>query len=282
MKLTPKKFQTGSLWDPKTRSKAARLAKEGYPIGFYNRGVCGIWGNGQSLAFVGRVQKAKGEKRQGKPLAFSVSTRRLTSFLDRENIHPELHKLFADAQETADRFGSLCFFRFPITQDATSHLPQTMVSLSDEGIPIAQNWDPWGHDPVWDLINEFHQLGINYPAVTSMNISGQTEIVDQAEALDFCRRRGIPIFLSDPRDNGEIVGTYPIINLNKEGATLIRHGNLPVEILSQIMEVDIKTKGAIAHKHQPHQYPPDLIKGLSPKEARTKILAYIDEYGRHI
>jgi hypothetical protein len=271
------KTEVASLRSPYARQKAADLAKEGQPIGSYNRGVCAIWGDGANPEFPATVAKIKGELRGNRPLAASLSTERFVEMLDLSKVPPSLHDTFLNAKKLADATGSLCFFRAPITDAAARTLPPSMVSEID-GVKIIQNWDAKGHRPTHKLLRAFEHEGIEFPAVTSMNVSGEPEITSQQQGIEFSQVRGIPMFLEDPKDPHRAVGSYTILGLSDSGLQLVREGNIPSEVIQKLLGVEIDTSDhTVAKSMKPLSFDSTRLEGVDPRFARIAILSSLQD-----
>ncbi|MBI3443439.1 hypothetical protein HY008_02115 [Candidatus Woesebacteria bacterium] len=267
-------MKIGSIWEPEDRRQAALFAREGQAIALFNRGVCAILGDGENEKFVEKVATIKGGERKDRPLAGTVRTEELVEIIDRSLIPQKYHELFLNSQELSSRIGSLCFVRVPILETSASEFPTSMVK-SEDGKFYFQNWDPWGHYPVWSLIEEMVEMGIKYPAITSLNVSGEAEIVEQEEGASFAENSGIPIFLKDARDFGRVRGSYAILGVSNEGLSLVRHGNVPVEILEFLLDKPVLVDGAKGPNFPQHEFPSSLIENLSPPTARSAIIFYL-------
>lgn len=272
--------EVGDLRDPQAREKAARLTAQGKPIGLYNVAVSAILGDGSNPAFVESVSRIKGEKRGQRPLAACLTTEQFVELLDPTKISSELHDKFFNARDLASRTGSLCFFRGPITKQAAVRLPQSMVSEID-GVSVIQNWDAAGHQPTNLLLAKMRAEGVEYPAITSMNESGNPEIVDQHEAVVFSQDHGLPMFLSDEKTNPKVTGSYTILELNPSGLKLLREGNIPSAMLSILLDAPIDTEGATTAKSaNPLTLPEgelDAFKTVDPKIGRIAILSALNK-----
>lgn len=278
MRNMPYQCEVKSIWDAKARRKAAVLVKKGFPIGVYNRGVCAIWGDGRNKEFIKKVAEIKGEERNSRPLAATLSTQEIVSLMDTSKIPETLLPIFSKAEELTARLGSLCFIRFPIKESAIKGLPSSIISYSADGTAILQNWDPDGHNVVHLLVQEMRKHLVLFPAVTSMNISGQPEIIDQDDGIKFSREHKIPLFLYDLRDKGAVKGSYTIFSLDSKGVKLVRDGNIPAHLFAHLLEMDFDRSEAKAAKHPQLDFPASLTQGLNPSEARIAILSYVHGY----
>lgn len=276
-----RRYQTEvvSLWDEAARHKAAKLIAQGLPVGVYTRGVCAIWGDGSNPTFSESVARIKGEDRIGKPIAASLLSQALVKYLDATKIPRCLHPIFLQGEELVNRTGSLCLLRLPLTQEAANRLPSALVS-EEHGTHFIQNWEAQGHKAISLLVGKMIKLGVSYPGVTSMNISGKAEIVNQQEGVAFSRERGIPLFLLDPRDRGKVCGSYTILGVDPRGVQLIREGNIRGSLFERLLGTSLDMSKAVKAKYAQLEFPQTLLAGLNPKEARIAILSFFHGYQR--
>ena len=273
--MSPQPTEITSVWEPQAREHAADLVLQGEAIGTYNRGVCAIWGDGESPHFPTRVAQIKGEKRGERPLAASLRTSTFVEMIDPTKISPDLHDLFLKADELAKRTSSLCFIRAPITEAAAAKIPAAMLSRSADGTPLLQNWDPEGHEPTLLLLEELYKKGIVYPAVTSMNVSGTPELVTEEEGIAFSKKTKIPLFLTDPRDPKKVQGSYTILGIHQDGIELVRDGNIPAKLIQRLLGVPIDTSHARPPSHPQTAFPETLLMQKHPADGRTAILTFV-------
>ncbi len=262
----------GSFWDPAAREKAAQLIAQGEPVGAYVRGVCGVWGDGRNFEFVDAVCRIKGERRKNRPLAASLPSRLVVSLVDASMIPDPLRPIFLDADELSAHLGSLCFIRLPITDEAARQLPEVLVSHTENGTPILQNWDPTGHEAALDLVDKLLALEVCYPAITSMNISGQPEIVKQDQGIAFATSTGIPMFLVDHQDKGLVRGSYTILAVDSHGVTVVREGNIPSDMLGAILNKPLNHSHIVASKFPQPIIDHSSIDTRDPKAIRNSLI----------
>jgi len=274
--MSPQPTEVASVWDSQAREYAGDLVLQGEAIGTYNRGVCAIWGDGDNPLFPARVAQIKGEKRGERPLAASLRTSTFVDMIDPTKISPDLHELFLKADELAKRTSSLCFIRAPITEAAAAKLPPAMISRSSaDGTPIIQNWDPEGHEPTLLLLEQLYKKGVEYPAVTSMNVSGTPELVTEEDGIAFSKKTNIPLFLTDPRDPKKVKGSYTIVGIHQQGIELVRDGNIPASLIEQLLGIPIDTSHARAPSHPQTVFPETLLTDKHPADGRTAILTFV-------
>lgn len=274
---TSNSFRTGSIWERSDREYAARMIADGDLVGVFNRGVNAIWVDGQNLEAVGKMQTVKREAKGGRPVALTIGFDRLTTMIDSDVLTDEVRRFLMATEDIKDHLGSLCFLRVPLKDEYTQVVPFSSLSTDAQGRYWIQTWDPFGHESTEDLIKIAESLGVEFPAVTSMNISGQPEIVDQNEGEEFSRKGGIPIYLRDPRIHDRIKGSYTIITLGENGVEVTRDGNIPHRILKPIFGgLSFSTDKMTTPKYPQMEFPDSLITGLSVREIRVAILRYVN------
>lgn len=232
------KTEVGQMGDVADTRRAARWAAQGYVIGTYLDGVDAIWVDAHHPDAAVKIRTIKGEKRQGKPLSTALEAADLVPLLDVELIPSALHGIFLDPAELDGRLGALSALRVPIHPTAARQLPDFMTSHSTEGVFWLQNWLPAGHEAGVLLVHELKKVGVDLPAVTSMNVSGRPEIADQGEALAFSQDHGVRMLLNDPHPNSEIRGSYPILAVGPDGVVLLRAGHFPGELFRDLLNYD--------------------------------------------
>lgn len=273
---TSNSFRTGSIWERSDRKYAARMIADGGLVGVFNRGVNAIWVDGQNLEAIGKMQAIKGEARVGRPVALTIGFDRLTTMIDSDALTDEVRRFLMITEDIKDYLGSLCFLRVPLKEEYRQDVPVSSLSTDTQGRYWIQTWDPFGHEPTEDLIKIAESLGVKFPAVTSMNINGQPEIVDQNEGEEFSQKSGIPIYLRDPKIHDRIKGSYTIITLGERGAEVTRDGNIPYRVLQPIFGLSLYIDNMASPKYPQMEFPDSLITGLSSREIRVAILRYIN------
>ena len=268
-------FFVKSLHDPLARREAVELVKKGEPVGIYNRGVCAIWGDGNSSKFYEKVTQIKGEGRAKKPLATTLKTRDFVSLIDSDEVPEILHSVLLNAGRLAGRVGSLCFLRMPIKREIAEKFPDYIVSKNEDGKYEMQNWDAAGHTQTNAFVKLLLKNGISLPAVTSMNISGSPEIVDQKEGIDFARKTGIKLFLIDEKDPGLAKGSFTILGIGKSGLKIIRDGHVPGHIFPYLLQMEVDVNDAIPAKYPQIEFPQGFFEEGTPTRLRRKVIDYI-------
>ena len=119
---------------------------------------------------------------------------------------------------------------------------------------------------------------IELPAATSMNASGQPELVEQDAGVEFCRVHGVSIFLSDPDSKRQVKGSFPIIQVDKMGIKLIREGHFPSIIFKHLLRGwQIDLTGYRPANHPLVQLPTELLSGgMVGDQLRLALLEHLD------
>ncbi len=272
-----------SIWEPTARNIGTALLKAGYPVGFFNRSVCGILVDSQNIAGVERIYQIKGESRIGKVMPAVFESPRLVDMIDETRIAPDFCRIVLNARELTSRIGSLCFLRVPITQDAANELPAIMVSRTSDNIPCIQNWDPRGYTAVRLLFREAVKQGVRFLAGTSMNTSGHPEITYQEDGIAFARNHNIPLFLTETRQKQIAQGSYPIISIDQTGVKVIRHGFFPSELFRILLSCeDIDTGNAIQSKYPQMQVREELAITTNPYQLRNLLIEHLNGLSNNI
>jgi hypothetical protein len=275
---TPDQLTIGSLWERKDRRLAALALTRGEVIGVFNRGVNALWLDAESAGAVEKMHAMKGEQRARRPVALTLGFEEFAPMIDRARLPNKVRRLLEDPDELRGMLGSLCFVRAPVHKEHQDKLPSAAISFDEGGQPWLQSWDPWGHRPTSQLIREARLQGVRFPAVTSMNVSGEPEIVDQELGQMFSHDRGVALYLRDPHANPRLTGSYTIITLSERGIELTRDGNVPGVALKMILGSLLQLDGARRANHPQILFPSDLADGLSASGARMAILLFLAEY----
>ena len=274
MRKKLKDFSEGSLYSNGDRDKAARMVAKGEIVGIFNRGVCALWFDGENVNAVKKVWQVKGEGRRGRPIALTLSLDEFVKMVDSDTLPPNERK-FLTSPDLKFKIGSLCFIRAPIQKNLINIIPHHARSFDENGVCMIQNWDSFGHTPSEKFLSRVKTLGVRHPAVTSMNITGQPEIVDQEEGALFCRKFNIPLFLRDPKAHPKHFGSYTIFTFNSRGIILERDGNIPGKLFKKIFDLPINTKNAKFSKHPQLNFPYKIFNTLSAIQLRAAILWFL-------
>lgn len=211
------------------------MLADGLPVATYVRGVCAIWVDGRNQAAIETAYRIKGRRRGRRPFGVVASARRLGEMIDGDRIVASARALFSDPRRLAARLGSLCFVRYPVRESVARTLPEATMSRDEDGMPWLQSWLPEGCETtrVWMEAIATNRVGL--PIVTSMNISGEAEVVDQDEGAAFCERHGIPMFLGDPDSVDVVKGSFPILGVDGSGMRIAREGHFPSSMFDHLL-----------------------------------------------
>ncbi len=268
-----KQFKVGSLLKRADRDEAALELAKGEIVGIFNRGVCALWFDGGDPNAIKKVATIKGEGRGGKTIALTLSLDDFVPMIDLENVSENI-KRFLLSSNLRKKIGSLCFIRAPLKKKYQKMIPSHAKSY-EEGVCLLQNWDSHGHIPSEQFIKRVRELGVVHPGVTSMNLTGEKEIVDQQEAEEFCKSNNIPIFLKDPTAHPNHKGSYTIITLGRDGIRLARDGNIPGWIIEQIIDITFIRKGVRKSNYPQIEFPKEAFSHLTSEGKRMVVLGIL-------
>jgi hypothetical protein len=254
---------------------AAGAAAEGLTLGLSAGSVCLILFDGARREAAEEVMRIKGEGRGPRPSTLALSARRLAPMLDGERMAPALRAVFLDPIELEDRLAALCLLRAPLRPGVS--LPPAVASRSPDGGLWVQNWLPEKGNPLCPLLDALAGCGIDYPAVSSLNLSDEPEIVDQEEAAAFCEKRGIPFFLSDPERRYRPRGSFPILGLDLKGASLLREGHFAAEIFEKLLGAPVDRSRAASSKFDLIEIPSAIGESpLPPARLRRALISWLE------
>jgi tRNA A37 threonylcarbamoyladenosine synthetase subunit TsaC/SUA5/YrdC len=267
-----------SIRDIRACTNAARQIESGEVVGSYIRGVCGLWIDGASSKAIDRIDEIKGEKRANRPFGTTLDGAEFASMIDPDQIAPSVRGLFLDADQLRSRLGSLCFIRIPIRKQAGIALPPRLVSQTEDGIYWLQNWIPWGCRSSERWIEALKRQKIEFPSATSMNVSGNPELVEQEAGVEFCELQSISIFLGDPESRYEVKGSFPILQVDKAGIRLIREGHFPGVLFKHLLqEWEMDLSDYRPAKYPVVQIPEELQSGaIVGEQLRLALIEYLD------
>jgi hypothetical protein len=200
--------------------------------------VYGIIGDGHSLDLGAKVAAIKGQQRLGKPLSVCLPESRFSQLLDPGQIHPAVRGVALDGHALSRTLSSLSFVRAPIRASVAEDLPGHLVSVVD-GVPYLQSLDPGGLPEVGKLMNLLWRKGVHFPAISSMNSSGEPEIVSYLEALRFSSEHGLAALLRPRTQIQQAQGSFSILEIGPYGLRAARHGVIPITVLQRLVEQHI-------------------------------------------
>lgn len=267
-------FKSGSLLSEGDRQAAAAFLAKGEVVGIFNRGVCALWFDCGNKEAVKKIWQIKGEGRKSRSLSLTLKLEEFLLMVDTGMLHANVKNLIGSS-DFKSKVGSLCFIRAPIKKEYEKDIPHHAKNYSD-GVCMVQNWDAHGHEPVEQFLNEVRKRGVKYPAVTSMNITGQPEIVNQSDGEQFAKDHGIPIFLRDPQAHSKHIGSYTIFTFGRKGIILDRDGNIPAGLFGKIFGLPIDAKKAKKPNYPQLDFSA-VVKSLTGIKAREAILLYLQE-----
>lgn len=267
----------GSIRDARSRAWAASLLKQGFPVGSFVRAVCALWVDAANEDAIESIYDIKGERRVGRPISTVFSASEFVQMIDPQEVPADLRDVVLDAGELEARFGSLGFLRVPIRKEVAAGLPPSTVSRTLDGKYWLQNYIATPIDSVSRFVAEMKRQGVGVPAATSMNVSGEPEIVSHVQGVAFCKSHGIPLFLADYKDRGRVRGSFPIVSIDRTGAKLVREGQFPGYLVKYLLGCEVDMSQTV-----PAKYPvvrthcEKCAQRVSPHQLHDEIVDYLD------
>lgn len=275
--------------------KAAGLVKAGRSVAGHNLGVNFLFGDAAIPSFIDEVIKIKGDERSKKPMGTCFDATTLIDMVDLGSIPDQLKPIFSNAKLLEHTFGSLAFLRVQIKEEAIEkyHLPDVVLSKPKEGGVILQNWLTQGNQAMADFGRIMKEVGVQVPAITSLNKSGTGETVHQEDGVLFSQNENIPLFLYDPHlppryeqldDQTDFaVGSNPVLSFDREGVYIERQGyqepNIWQEHITKNFGVQVTDRSTAGHRFPQMKLPSEFIKKLTemnnPRILRIGILRYM-------
>ena len=217
------------------RRRAAAMVANGEVVGASFGTVYGLVGDGHSLDLGTKVAAIKGHQRLGRPLSVCLPESRFSRLLDPAQIHPAVRGMALDGHALSRTLSSLAFVRAPIRTSVAQDLPAHLVSIND-GVPYLQSLDPGGLPGARNLMRLLWRRGVHFPAISSMNASGEPEFVNYSRALTFCNDYGLAVLLRPKSQIQQAQGSFSILEVGPHGLRAARHGVIPVPVLQRLVE----------------------------------------------
>jgi hypothetical protein len=214
------------------------MVAKGEVVGASFGTVYGIIGDGHSPDLGAKVAAIKGQQRLGRPLSVCLPESRFSQLLDPGQIHPAVRGVALDGHALSRTLSSLAFVRAPIRTSIAQDLPAHLVSVND-GVPYLQSLDPGGLPGARNLMRLLWRQGVQYPAISSMNTSGEPEIVDYSGALAFSGEQGLAALLRPNSQIQQAQGSFSILEIGPHGLRAARHGVIPIPVLQRLVEPPI-------------------------------------------
>ncbi len=257
-----------SFDDDDAIARAVAAAKDGKVVGAHFGTVFGLIVDGSHQGVADDIMRIKGAARGRKPLGVCLPPGRLTGVIDLTSLSPRLLEL-ASSPWFAERLAAMVAVRAPLSPAAGVTEP---LHSQIDGVGWVQVFDPTRMPGASILIAAMWEAGVRWVAVTSMNESGRTEIVDLDDAVGFARRHGLPM-LFEATAVHSASGSLPILDLAGDRLRLDRHGIIAVADLEAATGEHIEVSESAASAHfPPMPVPRELLDGLAPAEAAEELL----------
>lgn len=226
--------------------------------------------------------RVKNEEDTGKPLSSISFSNYVFPSVDLDVIQqPAAKALLSDVSMFQQALGTMSHLRLPIKESAVdAEIPSHMVSRKN-GIAYVQNLDPYGNIYFAKFARKLNDAGVQLLAATSLNMQGEPEICDLADAKQFCQQRGVKTLLCDPLyAYPETHGSFPVIDLAEY--TAIRDGFIPIGLVEKLLGINLDQT-----QMQPSKFPHSPVLAtlcdrslLNGPELRERILNHL--YGRQV
>ncbi len=230
---------------PDDRARAAEFVAGGQIVGASFASVFGLVGDGMQASLGYDLAAIKGRPQLGRPLSVSLPATRLSELIDLAHVRPSLRSWAVDGAGLAWQLSSRSYLRVPVRASVASWIAPHLLSYVD-GVPYLQSLDPNGMPGIGEFMGALWSAGVEFPAMTSMNVSGTPEITEFAPAVRFAHAAGLPALLlgpSQPRHRGSL----SILTLGPSGLSLSRAGTFGVAALQRSITVpiDVSTGAAL-------------------------------------
>lgn len=282
-----RRLEIGFMDDESQLKRAAQIIVEGGVVAAQLGNIYGLFLDASNPNAVAHEVKIKG-KSGPEPLSIMMSSTRLLDILDKNKVHPDLKHLISDGQTLGELVGGICHVRGPVRSDyldlktktGEELIPQSILSWDENNNAFVHNLDPHGYENVEKWISMVNKMGVRFVGVSSLNYKGTPERYCLPDAIEFCLNGLVNpnALLIDPNPvDPRIKGSYAILNFAT--AFYVRDGQIPVEVVDQVLGVNISEKehpGGI----KPAKFERDfdfsvLIEKFSGAELRTEILKSI-------
>jgi hypothetical protein len=228
--------------------------------------VYGIIGNGESPHLGQKVAQIKGDTRIGRPLSVCLPARRFGQLLDPAEIHPAVRGLALDGHSLSRSLSSLAFVRAPILQAFAQGIPAHLVSSVD-GVPHIQSVDPGGLPGIRSVMSSLWRQGVTFPAITSMNRSGEREIVTRQAAAEFSQEHELAALMAPVSHQQRAQGSFTILDIGRYGVRAARHGVIPVHVLQRLIDPRIDDSITEEADYPPFEIPASRLASLNHYQA---------------
>lgn len=256
-----------SFEDPGAVAAAVDAVVGGRVVGAHFGTVFGLIVDGSHDGVADEILRLKGSARGHKPLGACVPPARLVRAIDRARLASPVRAL-ADEPWFSRQLAAMVAVRAPALADAG--LPDALQSHVD-GTTWVQVFDPMRMPGAATLIAALWRAGVEWVAATSMNESGQTEIVATPDAVAFAERHQLSMLFA-PTAVHSASGSLPILELRPDGLRLDRHGIIAVADLEKAIGQPIDAAAAVPAHFPPMAVPAGWLDGLDPAAATAALL----------
>lgn len=223
--------------------RAIDYVSRGIPLAYDNDCVGALIGDASNPQFFEGLLQAK-DRQPTRTVGLIVPFHKLSPLAHLANINESSRELLSEpgCETLEELLGALAFVRFPGDPElvAQSDVPDCAIGIDQKsGLPLLQTWSPQGKYHV-ELLEQFtDHVGIRYLCATSLNRSGESEIILPADAAQFCEEKDLPMLADyDAGNTGRFKakGSFSIVTLTNTGIEIAREGSIGNDIIAAILE----------------------------------------------
>lgn len=279
------KLQIRSLEDEFAISAAVKLISRGQLVAFQWGNVFGMAMDGTRSKAIQHALSVKSDSNPNRKFSGILDLKLFLSLIDKSKVHPQIVSLLENPDQLSHLTSGLFHLRAPVTSTAQGLVPPSMLS-QEGGQLFLQNLDSSKH-PIFKLVQACAASGINWLCCTTLNRTGQPEVVKLIEAKKFISRlphQTISLLLTDPTPfHKTVLGSFAIVDISYHAngkLKVIRDGFLPAsEFVHRILGISVDVSEAKPAAYPHADFSPLITHidrlSLSPPAIRDLAVVYI-------
>jgi tRNA A37 threonylcarbamoyladenosine synthetase subunit TsaC/SUA5/YrdC len=232
---------------------ALYMIDDGLPTAVYNGTVYGLWGNGNDPRFFERMLDVKGRSADA-AVALTLDSASFGELVATDKLDAHAEALIKNPAELAERLGGIAFVRCAAREDQVlSHdLPKNVISHHRTQGLVVQNYDPYGKEGLASFLHlaeqRAQQQGLEFlPVVTSLNASGDPEIIAPEQAKQFVEHHKLPLLDAEAPPE-RATGSYSIVEFDDTGVHIVRPGSVSTEVLELLLDTEITPSSSMRER----------------------------------
>ncbi|MDB5166643.1 MAG: hypothetical protein JWM37_715 [Candidatus Saccharibacteria bacterium] len=244
----------GSLTNPEDVDLVAdRIVNGGVVVGVGNTGVYALAGDGGHPDFGDRLFTIK-HRAPSRTMGMFLGAASFVEMVDFDRVEPHVRPLLENPETLENTLGDLAFVRVPLLRSVQLDLPAQMQKYAvskrrtdGEHVPFIQSYFAVADTLFAGLAQKMADRKVAFPAISSMNYSGEGEITEREDADEFCADQKIDV-LHDVGHSPLAFGSCPIYETAPTGLICVRTGN----ISRAVMERVLAPFGSFVGAQEPH------------------------------